>query len=306
VAALALAAAIGVGDELLQGTLADRQFDPWDVVGNTVASAAAVLLARGGRGAWGAVALLVAARLVLPVVHPGHPGIGDGADGSAPTPLAAADEPALDYAGAPILLVTVDALRADFVAPWGASPVPTPVFSRLARESVSFDEVFANSIWTTPSMVSFLVGLGPAVHGVQERGRELAPSIETPLEALVEAGWRTLGYAGDETETYRNLGFQSELDRDGDMLAEVVSALASPTPTFVWLHLRDVHAPYDATPDRLAELGLPAELPVSPILDRARTGYTVPRADFPGHHGWLKGPIRALYALRDARQLLVR
>ena len=61
-----------------------------------------------------------------------------------------------------------------------------------------------------------------------------------------------------------------------------------------------MHAPYDATPERLTALGLPAELPASPILDRARVHFTVPRADFPGRHGWLIEPIRALYAAEVA------
>ena len=36
--------------------------------------------------------------------------------------------------------------------------------------------------------------------------------------------------------------------------------------------------------------------PDAPILNRARSHYTVPRKDFPGRHDWLMEPIRALYA----------
>jgi len=149
-------------------------------------------------------------------------------------------------------------------------------------------------------MVSMFSGLWPAVHGVQERGQELAPAIDTPLEALAAAGWRTVGYAGEATETYRNLGFAEEIDRDAAPSAELVRQVARARPTFLWLHLREVHAPYDATPERLADLGLLSQLPASPLLDRARSHFTVPRADFPGRHGWLREPVRALYAAEVA------
>ncbi|MCP4869435.1 MAG: sulfatase-like hydrolase/transferase [Proteobacteria bacterium] len=330
--AFGLVAVVGAGDELLQGTVPDRTFDPWDVVANAIAGGAGVLLACGGSTSWAAVALLVAARLILPVLHVGHPGAT--ADlvqyaGSDPVAVGTAStvfpEAAVHYAGSDpgsgdpgsgaggygghhLLLVTIDALRADRVPPGGRAGVPLPSFDRLAAEAISFDGATANSIWTTPSMVSFFSGLWPAVHGVQERGQELAPGIRTPVEALAEAGWHTVGYAGDATETYRNLGFAEELDRDADPVDELVRHLARAGPTFLWLHLRDIHAPYEASPEQLAALGLPDRLPDSPLLDRARTQLTVPRADFPGRHGWLREPIAALYdaEVADADAVLGR
>ncbi len=290
--ALLISVAFGVGDELCQGLLPDRRFDPWDVAADAVASGAGILLASGGRAAWGAVALLCAARLIFPVVHEGHLGINF-------VPNVGNPDPDAPYEGAHVLLVTVDALRADKVPPTGGTGVPLPAFERLGRESIVFDDAYANSIWTTPSMVSLLSGFWPATHGVHARGQELGPRVVTPVEYLRGAGYRTFGYAGDDSETYRHLGFEAEIDRDADP-ADVVAAHlgAGPdaAPTLLWLHLRDVHAPYDATPERLAELGLPDRLPDSPLLERARTSYTVPRADFPGRHDWLAEPIAALYA----------
>jgi len=116
-----------------------------------------------------------------------------------------------------------------------------------------------------------------------------------PLEQLGRDDYRTLGYAGDESETYRNLGFDRELDREKDTTEQTVTALSAAGPSFVWLHLRDIHAPYESTPQRLAELGLPAALPSAPILDRARSNPLVPRRDFPGRHDWLRSAIRSLY-----------
>ena len=313
VAALLLCWLIGAADEGIQGLLPTRTFDAWDVLANGVAATAGVLLARGGRGTWWAPTLLAVTRLLLPVVHPGHPGIPGPApvEFGAPSESAAPTEPGTPprptelradarYPFAPVLVVTIDALRADHAPPWGDPPVQTPTFDRLARESVTWSQVHASSLWTTPSIVSLLTGLAPAVHGVAVRGLELAPSVDTPLETLSAAGWRTVGFAGDGSETYRHLGFAAELDRDADPAVEVVRLLSGPGPSFVWTHLRQIHAPYDASPERLVELELPSSLPAAPILDRARTGYTVPRADFPGRHDWLQEPIRALYAAEVA------
>ncbi len=294
-AALLLCFAVGAGDEWLQGTLPERTFDPWDLVANAIASTAAVLLSMGGRTAWLALAFVIAARLVLPVVHVGHPG----ADAVPPPGPAgtALEPPTAPYAGASVLLVTIDALRADHAPPWGDPGVPTPALARMAAESVTFDG-FANGIWTTPSMVSLLTGLLPPVHGVQERGQELNPAWRTPLEALTGAGWSTAGHAGDDTGTYRNLGFQRELGEGAR--ADVVAAALAGGPSFVWLHLREVHAPYDASPERLHALGLPSDLPEAPLLHRARTHYTVPRAEFSGDHDGLRDALRALYAAEVA------
>lgn len=288
--ALLLGAALGLGDELVQAAMPSRTFDPWDVFANAVAATAGVLLSAGGRVAWLAPVVLLAARLLLGLMHAGHPGVpADPLSAPQVSPKAPAST-ASD--GPSVLFLSVDALRADRVPPWGEAAVPTPALDALAADSLAVD-AHANALWTTPSMVSLFTGLLPPTHGVEGRGQELAPGVVTPLDRLVEAGWRVVGHAGDATETYRNLGFQAEIDRSRPAHEVVVEEL-SKGRTFLWLHLREVHAPYDATPERLAELGLPTP-PASPLLDRARTGFTVPRADFPGDHGWLKPYLSALY-----------
>ncbi len=168
---------------------------------------------------------------------------------------------------------------------------------RLQRQSISPQEAFANALWTSPSIVSLLTGLNPATHGVGGRGLDFAPGATTPLEVLAAAGYRVWGFAGASDETYRNLGIRHSLDRDLGPLGMLEQVLdeAEDGPFFAWLHLRTIHAPYDSDPATLEALGLRSDLPNSPILDRARSHYTVPRRDFPGRHGWLREPIDALY-----------
>ncbi|GEM_PF-2177940 len=315
--ALALALAIGLGDELVQWVLPNRTFDLRDVLANAACGGAGVLFLAGGRARWVSPAVLFATWAVLAMFPPYIAPAPLVPEAPAPTLEAPTPQPpptlgaaapadttldAAPYRGAPVILLTIDALRADHVEPWGRAPVPTPHLDRLRRESVAFSEALSEAAWTSPGIVSLLTGLSPAVHGVETRGVDLNPSVVTAVDVLRGAGYRTLGFAGDDSETYRNLGFEAVLQRDlppAEALAAGldVAAAASPgAPVFAWLHLRQVHAPYTASPDRLAALGLPAELPDAPILVRARTAHTVPRAMFPGRHHWLKGPIAALYA----------
>lgn len=300
--ALALGCMAGAADEGIQYLLPERTFDLWDIGANWIAVSATVLLSRGGPASWSGPGLLLGAALVLPQVHTAHGGSLSQASQQPPSGitndvLGGNDQgrrvPVLQ--GASVLLVTVDALRRDAVPPWGGGEVALPAFQRMADESVAAAEGFANSIWTTPGIQSLLTGLLPEVHGVQARGEELPLGPKFPLEQLRAGDYLTIGYAGDETETYRNLGFDSELELEGDTTEQTVNILASPGPSLVWLHLRDIHAPYDSTPQRLAELGLPSELPSAPILDRARSKAVVPRRDFPGRHDWLRPAIRSLY-----------
>ena len=300
--ALALGCLAGAVDEGLQHLLPGRTFDLWDVGANWIAVTGTLLLSLGGSASWLGPAVVLSASLVLSQVHTANPGSRSKGTQQPPGGVELQADSGKDLGnrvpalrGASVLLITVDALRSDAVPPWGGGEVALPGFERMATESVASEEGFANSIWTTPGIQSLLTGLLPEVHGVQSRGAELPLEPTFPVEQLRADDYLTLGYAGDETETYRNLGFDRELDRDKDTTEQTVTALSSADPSFVWLHLRDIHAPYESTPERLAELGLLSVLPSAPILDRARSDPLVPRRDFPGRHDWLRPAIRSLY-----------
>ena len=309
--AVVLLILVGAADEGIQGLNPERQFDWMDVLANGVGGAIVPLLMLGGRAAWSAPAILAITLLLFdPLqaaigVHPPSP-TDESPDDTDPAwlvPTFPPEEPATAepqrpaasaaYSGHDVLLISIDALRADHVPPYGRAPVATPVLDRLAAESVAVRTMYSPSTWTTPAMVSIFTALHPAAHGVGSRGLEMAPGPVLPLETLAAAGWTIRGHAGDDEETYRNLGIPP---KEG----ELADWLAVEGPLFAWVHLRDVHAPYDATPERLVELGLEVDIPSSPILDRARTHYRVERDRFPGRHGWLKPAIRALYAAEVA------
>ncbi|MDP3277430.1 MAG: sulfatase-like hydrolase/transferase [Deltaproteobacteria bacterium] len=106
-----------------------------------------------------------------PEIHPGAadwPGDGidsdcDGEDNRVGFPEA---QPMVSLPrGAPsqpnVLLITVDALRADHLGAYGYTRPTSPAMDRLARESVRFDRAFANAPSTRLSMPAIATGRWP-------------------------------------------------------------------------------------------------------------------------------------------------
>jgi len=103
--------------------------------------------------------------------------------------------------GAPnVVLVTVDALRADRLGCYGNAGGLSPEVDRLARESVVFDNAFTAAPWTAPSVASLLESRFPSEVGLWPGGRRRQVSIHergirtsepTLAEALRSAGYVT-------------------------------------------------------------------------------------------------------------------
>lgn len=70
--------------------------------------------------------------------------------------------------GGPILLISIDALRADHLPIYGGTHIATPNIDRLARTSFVFERAYAHVPGTLPSHASLLTGLLPFEHGVRD------------------------------------------------------------------------------------------------------------------------------------------
>ena len=102
-------------------------------------------------------------------------------------------------AGPNVLLITLDSVRADVVGAYGHRPEFTersssPHLDRLADEGLLVEQAYATSSWTLPSHVSILTGEPELVHGVEQDGHEIHPSLPLVSERLRRAGWRTAGF----------------------------------------------------------------------------------------------------------------
>ncbi|MBZ5563761.1 MAG: sulfatase-like hydrolase/transferase [Acidobacteriia bacterium] len=172
-------------------------------------------------------------------------------------------------ASPPVLLITVDTLRADRLGCYGAKRVKTPAMDRLAAQGIRFDPALAQVPITLPSHVVILSGTYPMTNGVRDfTSSGIPPSVGLISEAFERQGFATAAFVSafvlDATWGFRR-GFQVyddhfdprqfETENPGNIQrrgAETVDRLLTwlrgrPTgkPFFVWLHLYDPHSPYD-------------------------------------------------------------
>ena len=176
------------------------------------------------------------------------------------------------FSGANVVLVSIDTLRRDHLAPYGA-PFETAAASRLAREGVVFEDAVSHVPLTLPSHASLFTGLLPRRHAVRDNGGfVLGQDATTLAELLLGHGYRTAGFVGsyvlhsrwgiaqgyetyDDSFDYSGLESRSLTDVERPAGSVVDRALEwlrakhrGERPFYLWVHLYDPHEPY-APPD---------------------------------------------------------
>jgi arylsulfatase A-like enzyme len=168
--------------------------------------------------------------------------------------LAAERDPSLPrLAGAHVLLVTVDAMRADRL-----SPERTPALWALATEGVRFARAYAQAPHSSYSITS--LHTGEFLHETVQLGQR--QPLPTMASAFAAAGYRTVALytqgifftEGERLTDYRDrrLDFQRSEHRDMDARATTDAASREldesvsrgEPPTFLWAHYFDAHEPY--------------------------------------------------------------
>src|SRR6185295_267321 len=123
-------------------------------------------------------------------------------------------------ANAPVVLVSIDTLRADRLPAYGGKGVETPAIDRLQRDAIVFDNAYSHSPLTFPSHTSLLTGLLPPEHGVRNNiGYKLDPKHETLAFVL-----RAHGYATGAAVSAFVLRRATGIDQGFDFYDEVVTA----------------------------------------------------------------------------------
>src|SRR5262245_56107369 len=72
------------------------------------------------------------------------------------------------FCGRPVVLISIDTLRADHLPAYGDGGVATPAIDRLRQDSILFENAWSGCPLTLPSHSSLLTGLLPAAHGVRD------------------------------------------------------------------------------------------------------------------------------------------
>ena len=171
-----------------------------------------------------------------------------------------------------IILITLDTTRADRMGFLGSTLKLTPNLDAFAQQGVVFTRAYSQVPLTTSSHATILSGTYPQFHNVLQPPMPLPATLPYAPDILRHAGYHTAAFVGAMMlqadgggapgfdrgfDTY-DAGFHNpapgedrytSLERRGD---EVVSrALAwiqkhGDAPFFVWIHLFDPHAPYEA------------------------------------------------------------
>jgi arylsulfatase A-like enzyme len=94
-----------------------------------------------------------------------------------------------------VVLISIDALRADRLGVYGNDPEVSPRIDALARRGVLFDQAIAQASSTVPSVASFMTSLHPSELGIiSGRVWFVDEAFATLAEALQVAGYRTQAY----------------------------------------------------------------------------------------------------------------
>ena len=124
------------------------------------------------------------------------------------------------FPGAPVVLVTIDTLRADRLPMYGYGKVETPALDALRKDSVLFEQAYAHVPLTLPSHASVFTGLEPGMHGVLDNSGYRLPAGEPTLAELLKAK----GYATGGAVSAAVLASRSGIARGFDFWEEKVEA----------------------------------------------------------------------------------
>ena len=212
----------------------------------------------------------------------------------------------LSPANGPVILISIDTLRADHLPAYGYTKVRTPNIDALAAAGTTFDQAYTHAPQTLPAHASILSGELPFQHGVRDNiGFTVKPGQWFLQRAFHDRGWPTAGFVsayvlraatgvGQGFDTYDSelppsSGELSigQLQRNGENTFAAadkwMAGLDARKPFFLFLHLYEPHKPY-APPARFAsyepydgEIAHADEI-VGRLFDRLRAGGLYDRA----------------------------
>lgn len=193
----------------------------------------------------------------------------------APLAFACGAEPENEVPDGPrpdVAIVLIDTLRQDHLDLYGYPKETAPFLRELAERSAVFERAYSTSSWTAPATATMLTGLYPPRHGVvmgfnaygKEKGggdedelslTVLPTEVPTLGELFAAAGYQTFAIASN-VNVAPERGFTRGFDRfdrrrkdDAEALAETLvewTRERDPERPALWyVHLNDVHRPYD-------------------------------------------------------------
>lgn len=172
----------------------------------------------------------------------------------------------------PVVLISIDTLRADHLPAYGYRGVETPALDGLRKDAVLFEKAYSPTPLTFPAHSSLLTGVLPAVHGVRDNVGYRLDKAKIEKGELPFLPWilKQHGYATgaavsayvlqgksglstgfdlyeDGIEFRTNTGLGGLQRPGGETLARARGWLESVKdgPFFLFFHLYEPHTPYE-------------------------------------------------------------
>lgn len=99
--------------------------------------------------------------------------------------------PNRDNAPRYVFLIVIDSLRADSVSSYNPQSDLTPNILEFAGHSLLYENVYAASSWTLPSMASMMTGMPPAVHQANRYHQRMTRQLPTLADYMKDNGYYT-------------------------------------------------------------------------------------------------------------------
>jgi choline-sulfatase len=197
--------------------------------------------------------------------------------------------PAEPAGNTPVILISIDTLRADHLSAYGYRKLQTPNIDSFAEGGTLFTAIDSQIPLTLPSHTSLFTSTYPFANGVEENGERVPPGLVTLASTLRAHGYQTAAFVGSIL-LHRRLGLDQGFDvydspfqlsgadlggqnpyaarvrRDGALVLRAARQFLEAhrgQNVFLFVHLFDLHAPYTraASPGALPQVaGYDAEL----------------------------------------------
>jgi choline-sulfatase len=187
----------------------------------------------------------------------------------------------------PVILISVDTLRADHLSSYGYRRIRTPNIDSFAERGTIFTSIASQIPLTLPSHTSLFTSTYPFVTRVEENAERVPPGMTTLASVLRSRGYKTAAFIGSSLLDRRygldrgfdfydspfHLGsdaaenpYDVRVRRDAALVmrsAEQWLSANRTQPVFAFVHLFDLHTPYSRPSpvrDRPTVAGYDAEL----------------------------------------------
>jgi len=202
--------------------------------------------------------------------------------------------------GANLIIVSLDAARADHFTSFGYELNTTPHLASFFDDSVLFTEAYAAGASTKPAVTSLFTAQFPDTHGTHSLKYAMTAEGATLAQCLSAAGFTTAAFSASPAvsasfgfsrgfrtfeEIFREVGMHAgggDLPRDqGWVVVDGARVLQAATRWigarsgerfFVYIHFREPHSPYGASESFRAETASPDARPVGRSLGRYDEG----------------------------------